>query len=38
VLHRKNDPANGGTPYLQSKITVAKETIMSEIPNSAKIE
>jgi len=38
VLYKKNDPTNGGTPYLQSKILVAKEALMSEVANAAQFE
>lgn len=37
VLYKKNDPANGGTAYLQSKIFAAKETAMTQFPNAVEI-
>lgn len=38
MLYKKNDPANGGTAYLQSKIFAAKETAMTQFPNAVEIE
>jgi hypothetical protein len=37
-LFKKNDPKVGGTTYLQSKVYVAKETLMADIPNAAEME
>ena len=34
TLYKKNDPALGGTAYLQSKIFVAKEALMTQFPNA----
>ena len=38
TLYKKNDPANGGTAYLQSKIFSAKEVLMQQFDNAPEIE
>lgn len=38
TLFKKNDPAIGGTAYLQSKVFAAKETVMTQFPNAAEVE
>lgn len=35
---KKNDPLNGGTVYLQSKVFAAKETLMTQFPNAPEVE
>lgn len=37
-LFKKNDPANGGSVYMQSKVFAAKETIMNQYPNAVELE
>lgn len=38
TLFKKNDPNNGGTVYMQSKVFAAKELIMNQYPNAAQLE
>lgn len=38
ILFKKNDPAIGGTTYLQSKVNAAKDCLMSRFPDAAEIE
>lgn len=38
VLFKKNDPKNGGTTYLQSKVFAAKECLMARYPDASEQE
>jgi hypothetical protein len=37
-LFKKNDPNNGGTTYLQSKVFAAKECLMARYPDAEEQE
>ena len=34
ILFKKNDPKNGGTTYLQSKVFAAKDCLMARFPDA----
>jgi len=38
TLFKKNDPNNGGTTYLQSKVFAAKECLMSRYADAEEQE
>ena len=38
MLFKKNDPAKGGTAYIQSKVFAAKECLMARYPDAAELE